>query len=132
MFKDQHISIIDDDESVRLAINSLVRSLGLKTSMFDSAEAFMAAQMPCQTDCIVTDVQMPGLSGFDLLELLRRGDSRLPLIFVTAFPEEALRRRALAQGAICFLSKPFVAKDIIGCIGQALASPQPWIEQGRP
>jgi FixJ family two-component response regulator len=69
--------------------------------------------------CIVTDLQMPGMSGIELLELLRRRAIRLPLILMTAFPEAALRKRALQGGACCFLSKPFEANDLLRCLRQA-------------
>lgn len=114
------ITIIDDDEAVRLATESLVRSLGLGASAFSSAEAFLSSPERHRTACVISDVQMPGLSGIDLqARLLSEGDT-LPLIFITAFPEERLRSQASAAGAIGFLAKPFEGDAMIQCIDEAL------------
>ncbi|TDT88459.1 response regulator receiver domain-containing protein [Azorhizobium sp. AG788] len=114
------ISIIDDDESVRLATESLVRSLGLGASAFASAEAFLSSPERQSTACVITDVQMPGMSGIDLQARLRSDGDGLPLIFITAFPEERIRSQAHAGGAIGFLAKPFEGDEMIRCIDDAL------------
>lgn len=114
------ITIIDDDESVRLAAESLVRSLGLGTSVFASAEAFLTSPERHRTACVITDVQMPGMSGLDLQVRLRTEGDRLPLIFITAFPEERIRTQVEAAGAIGFLAKPFGGDEMIRCIDDAL------------
>jgi FixJ family two-component response regulator len=116
-----HIAIVDDDDAVRFALSSLLRSYGYRTEAYDSAYALLAAGALGDYHCIITDLQMPGMSGIELLELLRRQSNRLPLILMTAFPEEALRRRALQGGACCFLSKPFEAHDLLRCLRQAQA-----------
>lgn len=108
------ISIIDDDASVRAALGSLVRSLGFTARTFESAESFLGSSNFAETSCIITDVQMPGMSGLDLQDNLRAAGSAIPTVFITAFPEEHLRARAEAGGAIGFLAKPFD--------GQALTS----------
>lgn len=115
------ISIIDDDDSVREAAASLVRSLGLRVSTFASAEAFLQSPDLSASHCVITDVQMPGMSGIELQEHLVREGHRTPVILMTAFPEERVRRRAMAAGAIGFLSKPFDGSDMIACLETALA-----------
>lgn len=114
------ITIIDDDESVRLATESLVRSLGLGASVFASAEAFLRSPERHSTACVITDVQMPGMSGVDLQARLRTEGDRLPLIFITAFPEERIRSQVQAAGAVGFLAKPFEGDAMIQCIDDAL------------
>ena len=114
------ISIIDDDESVRTATASLVRSLGFETSTFDSAEAFLNSPRLRDADCVISDVQMPGMSGIDLQARLRSLGNGIPMIFITAFPEERVRRKAMGAGAIGFLSKPFEGREMVEAIEQAL------------
>ena len=114
------ISIIDDDESVRVAISSLVRSLGLTASGFASAEEFLTSADLPGTACVITDVQMPGMSGIELQDLLIRQGWRLPIIFITAFPEERIQQRLLAAGAAGFLIKPFDGQTMIECLNAAL------------
>ena len=115
------ISIVDDDASVRQALGSLVRSLGHDALLYDSAEHFLGAGAVHVSSVVVTDVQMPGMNGIELQERLRRDGHGVPVIFITAFPEEALRRRAMAGGATCFLAKPFEGDAMIRCIETALA-----------
>ena len=114
------IAIIDDDESVRVATESLIRSFGFKTNVFASAEAFLASPTVRDTDCLITDVQMPHMSGIELHETLQARGTFLPVIFITAFPEERIRRRAQEAGAIGFLSKPFDGDAMMGFVFQAL------------
>ncbi len=114
------ISIVDDDESVRVAISSLVRSLGLRALTFASAEAFLASSMLQETACVISDIQMPGMSGLDLQKVLLDRHAGIPVIFITAFPEDAVRRRAKAAGAVGFLGKPFDGQAIIEHLDVAL------------
>lgn len=116
------ITIIDDDDAVRLATESLVRSLGLRTRAFASVEAFLGSAERHVTACIITDVQMPGMNGMDLQARLRVEGDSLPFIFITAFPEERLRSLACAAGAVGFLAKPFEGDALIRCIDDALRS----------
>jgi FixJ family two-component response regulator len=116
------ISIVDDDKSIRDAARSLIRSLGYSAVTFASAEEFLESGRLRETACLITDVQMPGMSGVDLHNhLIAKGDPT-PVIFVTAFPEESLRDRVLSAGAIGFLSKPFSEESLIACLGKALAT----------
>ncbi|USX24846.1 response regulator [Oxalobacteraceae bacterium OTU3CINTB1] len=119
-----NIAIVDDDAAVRVGLSSLLRSYGYAAQAFDSAQALLAegADALGQFHCVITDLQMPGMSGIELLEALRREGSTLPLILMTAFPEAALRKRALQGGAACFLSKPFDASQLLACLRNAAAS----------
>ncbi|MGV7206530.1 response regulator transcription factor [Oxalobacteraceae bacterium A2-2] len=117
------IALVDDHEPVRSAVSSLLRSYGYETDGYESAEALLDAGGQQQCACIITDLQMPGMSGLDLLEQLRRSGCQVPLIVLTAFPEASVRQRALQSGACCFLSKPFQANDLMRCVRQACGAP---------
>ena len=114
------ISIVDDDESIRTAMSSLVRSLGFAACVFASAEEFLASPRLNETSCLVADVQMPGMSGLDLQRELATRDRRMPIIFITAYPEERIRRRAEAAGAVAFFSKPVDGGALIRCLDAVL------------
>ena len=114
------ISIVDDDDEIRDAIEGLVQSYGLKACGFASAEEFLESSLAEQTACLITDVQMPGMSGVDLQDALIKRGSTLPMIFISAFPEERLQRQVEAAGALVFLSKPFDAFQLMACIQKAL------------
>ena len=116
------ISIIDDDASVRAATNNLLRSLGYNVNMFVSAEEFLRSAHFNDTSCVIADVQMPTMSGVDLQARLLTQGHRVPFIFITAFPEETIRARALTAGAIGFLTKPFDKLALIKCLDAALES----------
>ena len=114
------ISIIDDDASVRAATHRLVRSLGYIAHTFASADDFLRSSQLNDTSCVIADVQMPGMSGIELQTFLQTQGHRLPIIFITAFPEENVRAQALKAGAACFLNKPFDARTLIECLDAAL------------
>jgi len=114
------ISIIDDDQAVREATKGLVRSLGYNASAFASAEEFLESERLNDTSCLITDLQMPGLSGIELQDRLIADGRRMPIIFITAYPEENIRVRALKAGAVCFMSKPYSDERLVGCIEKAL------------
>ena len=116
------ISIIDDDPSVRKATDGLVRSLGYRSFTFASAEDFLESDHISDTSCVITDVQMPGLSGVELQTVLIARGARLPMIFITAFPEDRIRRCVLEAGAIGFLSKPFEEAVLIEHLETALGA----------
>lgn len=115
------VSIIDDDASVRVALGSLVRSLGYTVHTFDCAESFLDSPDVRSSACIVTDIQMPGMSGLDLLDWLRAAGIMIPIVLMTAFAADHLRHRAEMNGAVGFLAKPFegdvLAKILLGVIG---------------
>jgi FixJ family two-component response regulator len=118
------ISIIDDDESVRIAMKGLLRSLGLIVHMFASAEDFLKSSCINDTSCLITDVQMPGMSGVELQRRLIAQGQHTPIIFITAFPDETIQAQLLGAGAICFLSKPFDEEILLQCLDTALKSDQ--------
>jgi FixJ family two-component response regulator len=116
------IVIVDDDDSFRRATMSFIRSLGYVVLQFASAEAFLKSNRLHDADCLISDVQMPGMNGVELQgELIDQGH-RLPIIFVTAFPGMKARARALAAGAIGFLAKPFSDEMMIACLNEALGA----------
>jgi FixJ family two-component response regulator len=114
------ISIIDDDPSVRAATHRLVRSLGFSARTFASAADFLQSPHVNDTACVIADVQMPGMSGVELQSCLIAQGSFVPMIFITAYPEDSIRSRAMKAGAICFLSRPFDGLRMIECIRTAL------------
>jgi FixJ family two-component response regulator len=114
--------VVDDDESVRLSIGALIRSLGYAAYGFGSAEAFLNSAEAASADCLITDVQMPGLSGIDLQRALNERGRAPPMIFVTAFPQERIRRQAMAAGALNFLSKPCDDDLLVRTIEEAVAA----------
>lgn len=115
------IAIIDDDASVRAALGSLVRSLGYAVRAYASAELFLLSGDLSETDCIVTDVQMPaGMSGLDLQARLKSSGIDIPVLFITAFPEAHIRMRAESLGAIGFLAKPFDGRTLVKLLRRAV------------
>jgi FixJ family two-component response regulator len=115
------ISIVDDDEAVRESTKALVRSFGYNARAFESAEEFLDSN-PDDTSCLILDVQMKGLSGVELQELLIAEGRRTPVIFVTAFPDERVRNHVLDAGAIGFLRKPFSNEKLTKFLDMALAN----------
>jgi FixJ family two-component response regulator len=116
------ISIVDDDESIRESTKGLIRSLGYQAATFASAEEFLQSDSVDRTACLITDVQMPGLSGIDLQRGLIAQGVRMPTIFITAFPEEETRARAMKAGALGYLSKPFSEDSLLKCLDTAFGS----------
>jgi len=117
------IAIVDDDESVCHAIKGLVRSLGMEADTFASGQEFIGfiEAMPSRRfNCVILDVQMPGLNGLDVQERLKRLGNRFPIIFLTAHDEVSARERALAAGAVAFLRKPFAAELLIKTLRAAV------------
>ena len=114
------ISIVDDDESVREATKSLVRSLGYNAETFGSAEEFLESTQVGDTACLITDVQMPGLSGVELQDRLISDGHDMPTIFVSAFPDTRLERKVLQSGAIAYLRKPVKEDRLVEHIDTAL------------
>lgn len=114
------ISIIDDDESVRVATACLLRSLGYRTHTFASADEFLESPHIGEAACLIVDVQMPKTSGIELKHLLRARGIATPIIFITAFPEERVRAKALDDASSRMLSKPFDSLVLIECLATAL------------
>ena len=116
------IAIVDDDESVREATKSLVRSLGYQAATFGSAEEFLGSPLMTATDCLITDVKMTGLSGVELHDRLIADGYRMPTIFISAFPHQRVQQHVLGNGAIGYLRKPFSEDRLIKFIETALES----------
>ena len=114
------ISIVDDDPSVREAMLGLVRSLGFEAVTFPSAEDFLHSEQIDETTCLITDVQMPGLTGVELQSYLISRGSAVPIIFVTGSPAWTIEAQVRSAGAVGFLNKPFDDKTLIECLHQAL------------
>jgi len=114
------ISIIDDNASVRVATSNLLRSHGYTVHTFASAAEFLRSPLLNDTSCVISDIQMPDMSGVELLILLHARGYSLPFIFITAFPEESIRARALNAGAVCFLTKPFDEATLTRYLDDAL------------
>jgi FixJ family two-component response regulator len=119
------IAIIDDDEPVRITMSSLVRSLGFNAIVFSSAEEYLLSPQRYRSSCLISDVQMPGMSGLDLQSRLAAEGHRVPIIFVTAFPHPNIEKRAHASGATCVLNKPFESQALVECIQRALRASKP-------
>lgn len=114
------ISIIDDDESMREAIKGLMRSLGYRVEAVASAQEFLSSRHIRRTSCLIADMQMPGMTGFELYQRLSTSGKPIPTVLITAYPNDGVRERALAAGVIGYLSKPFEEDDLLDCIGSAL------------
>lgn len=114
------VSVVDDDESVRESLPDLLRELGFAALAFSSAEEFLASESVGQTRCLLLDIVMPGMSGPDLQQELTLRRTHIPIVFISAHADEALRSRLLAQGAVACLSKPFSETALLEAIHAAL------------
>jgi FixJ family two-component response regulator len=119
------ISIIDDDESVREAIKGLMKSLGFAAVAFPSAADFLASPHLGDTSCLIADVHMPRMTGIELHRQLLQGGYAIPTLLITAYPDDGVRDRALRDGAICYLSKPFDENALIDGVRLALKHARP-------
>jgi FixJ family two-component response regulator len=114
------VFVIDDDESIRESLQSLIRSVGLKVQTFASAHEFLRSERPDVPACLILDVRMPGLSGLDLQRDLGEANIHLPIIFITGHGDIPMSVRAMKAGAVEFLTKPFRDQDLLDAIQQAL------------
>jgi FixJ family two-component response regulator len=114
------ISIIDDDEQVRDAVKGLVRSLGYTAATFTSAEDYLRSDCVRSSSCVVTDLRMPGMSGAELQARLIADGNLTPIIFMTAFADDAMCARVLNAGGAAFLKKPFDDNSFVQCLDKAL------------
>jgi FixJ family two-component response regulator len=114
------ISIVDDDESVREALEGLIESLGFRVHAFASAIVFLASADVGDTSCMIADVHMPHMSGIELHRRLTELGRAVPTILITAYPDDVVRDRALAEGVLCYLSKPFDNDALVACVQSAL------------
>lgn len=114
------VFVIDDDESIREALKSLIRSVGLNVETFASAHEFLESRRPDVPGCLILDVRMPGLSGLDLQRDLTEASIHIPIIFITGHGDIPMSVRAMKAGAVEFLTKPFRDQDLLDAIQQAL------------
>jgi len=114
------IAIVDDDQSVREALTSLVRSLGYAAIAFERAEDLLESKRRHSVACMIADVQMPGMTGLELYDRLSASAKPIPTVLITAYPDDGARERALAAGVVGYLSKPFDEQDLLGCVRSAL------------
>ena len=114
------ISVVDDDESVRESLPDLLREFGFEAQTFSSAEEFLASESVADTNCLLLDVAMPGMSGPDLQQELKTREQSIPIVFITAARDASVRTRLLAQGAVECLFKPFEPADLVQALNAAL------------
>lgn len=114
------VSIIDDDQSVREAIEGLMRWLGFGVAAYSSAVEFLGSANGLSSACIIADVQMPSMTGIELHTRLKALGHAIPTILITAYSDPAVKERALADGVLCYLCKPLDQDALIGCVNSAL------------
>jgi FixJ family two-component response regulator len=125
MAKNVLISIVEDDEPFRESMRKLMTSLGYTVEAFPSATNFLASPLLAQTACLVSDVQMPGMTGIELHRHLVDAGYAIPTILLTAYPNEAARTRTLKDGVVCYLRKPVDDDRLEQCLRRALKSGKP-------
>ncbi|ANB77506.1 response regulator receiver protein [Paraburkholderia phytofirmans OLGA172] len=117
------VSIVDDDKAVRLALGSLIRSLGWQVRTYESAEEFLSSGEAAHTSCLISDVRMPGMSGIEMHERLRAQGHAPATIFVSAYPTPSLQAKAVGAGALVLLQKPYRAAALTHWLSVALGNP---------
>ena len=118
--KSSLVAIVDDDDSLREALQGLLKATGFPAEAFPSAEAFLSSGHQQKTACLITDIRMPGMSGLELQARLNADRYRIPIIFLTAHGDEKMRMQALRAGAVEFLAKPFDAEALLENVRAAL------------
>lgn len=116
------IFVVDDDPQVRTSIQGLLKSAGLRSECFETAEQFLQRQPPNGPCCLIVDVSLPGISGLDFQQRLKEAGLQIPIVFITAHGDIPMTVRAMKSGAVEFLTKPFEDQDLLGAVQQALAS----------
>lgn len=114
------IAIVDDDEDIRDAFSNLLQALGYSCQAFDGARAFLKANSPGRFDCLITDIRMPSISGLELIQHLKAAGEALPVIVITSVSDPAVRRQALAFGALAYLQKPITDEALLESLRTAL------------
>jgi FixJ family two-component response regulator len=120
--KNKLVSIVDDDESMRIALHGLLKAVGLPSLAFASAETFLESGQQHQTACLIADIRMPGISGLELQARLKADRCKIPTIFITAHGDSEMRMQALRAGAVEFLTKPFDDEILLESVRAALES----------
>jgi FixJ family two-component response regulator len=116
------VFVVDDDPQVRASIQGLLKSAGLRSECFETAEQFLQRQPPDGPSCLIVDVSLPGISGLDFQQQLKKAGLQIPIVFITAHGDIPMTVKAMKSGAVEFLTKPFEDKDLLGAVQQALAS----------
>ena len=116
------VFVVDDDPQVRASIQGLLKSAGLRSECFETAEQFLQRQPPGGPSCLIVDVSLPGISGLDFQQELKKAGLQIPIVFITAHGDIQMSVKAMKSGAVEFLTKPFEVKDLLGAVQQALAS----------
>jgi FixJ family two-component response regulator len=114
------VAIVDDDDSLRVALQGLLKATGFPAEAYASAEEFLSSGQQQKTACLITDIRMPGMSGLELQAKLNADRHRIPIIFLTAHGDEKMRMQALRAGAVEFLAKPFDAEALLENVRAAL------------
>jgi FixJ family two-component response regulator len=120
--KTKLVAVVDDDDSMRGALQGLLKAVGLPSQAFASAEEFLNSGQQHQTACLITDIRMPGISGLELQARLNAERCRIPTIFITAHGDAQMRMQALRAGAVEFLAKPFDDEALLKTVRAALES----------
>jgi FixJ family two-component response regulator len=110
------VAIVDDDESIRITLKDLLESAGLQACVFTCAEHFLKSARLADVTCAIADMRMPGMSGLEMHEHLAAAGRAIPMILMTAYPDEPVRARALGAGVAGYLVKPFTDHELLGCI----------------
>jgi FixJ family two-component response regulator len=114
------IAIVDDDESVQSALQDLLEAVGLSARCFGSADAFLKSGQQHEAGCLIADIRMPGMSGLELQAKLKVEQCRIPIVFITAHGDAAMRMQAMREGAVEFLTKPFDEEVLLETVRAAL------------
>jgi FixJ family two-component response regulator len=115
------IAVVDDDRSIRIATQDLLKAAGYSTATFGNAAAFLDSPVRAHVACLVADIRMPGMTGLDLHEYLATSGAGIPTVIITAHPGEVTAKRACEAGVTCFLIKPFAPDELLECVRKAVA-----------
>jgi FixJ family two-component response regulator len=115
------LSVVDDDEMLRESLPDLLREVGFEARAFSSGQEFLSSKYVDETRCLILDVAMPGMSGLDLQEELKRRGQAIPIIFITGQKDEDVRKQALRQGAVKFMYKPFSDNALLDAVNEVLS-----------
>ena len=118
------VAIVDDDSSMREATSNFLQAAGLSTATFHDATSFLASANRSHTACLITDVRMPGITGFELHQKLVADGATIPTVLMTAYLDDSVRARARDAGMVCCLGKPFAPEELLACVLNALAGGQ--------
>ena len=119
--KKPYVAIVDDDQQLLLSISGLMRSFGIEARSFPSAEDFFEGR-PAAIDCVIADVHMPGMNGLEMIEKLRKGGNKVPVIVLSALDPQVTRDEALARGADAYFAKPVDSDELMKCMTRLVSA----------